>query len=211
VRVPEGAEQEARVRVRVRAHPDFEDYANRLPYMEAPPGRRFIVVIDGGVFAASEAFRLEQTRRLLRVDPRNIPFIQVQPVLIAGAVVAAVVAIPLLAVMLAPAIIALAEAAAAAIASATTAAATAVAGTAGSWGMATVTRAVAASIVVLLVAGGMSEAEAAEAVKPLIGKRIVALEDVTDKADLANAKPGREINIGGQTFRAIMLLTTEAE
>ncbi len=200
------------MRVRVDAHPDFQDYANRLPAMEAPPGREFIVVIADGIFknvvAAAEALRLEQTRRLLRVDPRNIPFIQVQPVLIGGAVVAAIVAIPLLAVMLAPAIVALAEAAAAAVASAAAAATTAIAGAGASWGVATVTRAVAAAIVVRLVAGGMSEAEAAEAVKPLIDKRIIALADVTDRADMANAKPGGEISIDGQTFRAIILLTT---
>jgi len=99
VPVPERAEQGARVRVRVRAHPYFEDYANRLPYMEAPPGREFIVVIDDGIFkqvvAEAEALRIEQTKRLLRpADPRNLPFIQVEPVLIGGAVVAAFVAIP---------------------------------------------------------------------------------------------------------------------
>ena len=83
--------------VRVRAHPYFEDYANRLPYMEAPPGREFIVVIDDGIFkqvvAEAEALRIQQTKRLLRpADPRNLPFIQVEPVLIGGAVVAAFVA-----------------------------------------------------------------------------------------------------------------------
>jgi hypothetical protein len=140
-----------------------------------------------------------------RTKPIHAIKLQVQPVLIGGAVVAAVVAIPLLAVMLAPAIVALAGAAAAAVASAASAAATAVAGTGASWGVATATRAVAASIV-RLVAGGMPEAEAAEAVKPVIGKRIIALADVTDKADMANAKPGREISIEGQTFRAIILL-----
>lgn len=180
--------------------------------MEAPPGREFIVVIDDGIFkqvvAEAEALRIEQTKRLLRpADPRNIPFIQVEPVLIGGAVVAAFVAIPLLAVLLAPAIVTLVEAAAAAVASAASAA-TAAAGTGAGWGVATVTKAVAAGIVARLVAGGMSDAEAAEAVKPLIGKRIVALADVTDKADMANAKPEQEISVEGQTFRAIIRLTT---
>ena len=213
VPVPERATQEARVRVRVRgAHPYFEDYANRLPYMEAPPGREFIVVIGDGIFKQvviqAEALRIQQTKRLLRpADPRNIPFIQVEPVLIGGAVVAAFVAIPLLAVLLAPAIVSLVGAAAAAVASAASAA-TAAVGTGASWGVATVTKAVAAGIVVRLVAGGMRDAEAAEAVKPLIGKPVLALADVTEKTDMANAKPGQEISVEGQTFRAIIRLTT---
>jgi hypothetical protein len=54
----------------------------------------------------------------------------------------------------------------------------------------------------------MGEAEAAEAVKPLIGKRIVAMVDVAGRADMANVKPGQEVNVEGQTFRAIIQLTT---
>jgi membrane protein implicated in regulation of membrane protease activity len=132
-------------------------------------------------------------------------------VLIGGAVVAAIVALPLLVVLLGPAIVALVQAAAAAVASAAAGLAATAAGTGASWGFATVTKAVAAGIVVRLVAGGMSEAEAAEAVQPLIGKRIVALADVTDKPDMASAKPGQEISVEGQAFRAIIRLTTRGD
>ena len=215
VKVPEAAEQEALERMRVRAHPDFGDYANRLPYMEGPPGREIVVALAEGLFlqtvAQADKLRLESARRLLRVDPRGAPFIQVEPVLIGGAVVAGIVSLPLLAFMLGPVLIPMLEAAAAAVASAATATAaavtTAVETAAASWGVATVTRAAAAGIIARLVAGGISAAEAAEAVKPVIDKRIVAVADITGRRELANLAPGQSVSVGGQPFRAIMLLT----
>jgi len=77
-----------------------------------------------------------------------------------------------------------------------------------SWGVTTVSSRTAAGIVATMVTMGMDKAEAAEAVKPLIGKRIFATADITGKADLVNSKPGQEFSIGGQIFRAIIRLTT---
>ena len=215
VRVPELAEQEALERLRVRAHPDFGDYADRLPYMEGPPGREIVVALEEGLFlsavAQADKLRLESARRLLRVDPRGAPFIQVEPVLIGGALVAGIVSLPLLAFMLGPVLIPMLEAAVAAVASAASATAAAVTAAvetaAASWGVATVTRAAAAGIIARLVAGGISAAEAAEAVKPILDKRIVAVADISGRRELANLAPGQSVNVGGQSFRAIMLLT----
>lgn len=215
VRVPELAEQEALERLRVRTHPDFGDYADRLPYMEGPPGREIVVALEEGLFlgavAGAAKLRLESARRLLRVDPRGAPFIQVEPVLIGGALVAGIVSLPLLAFMLGPVLIPMLEAAVAAVASAASATAAAVTAAvetaAASWGVATVTRAAAAGIIARLVAGGSSEAEAAEAVKPILDKRIVAVADISGRRELANLAPGQSVSVGGQSFRAIMLLT----
>jgi hypothetical protein len=85
-------------------------------------------------------------------------------------------------------------------------AAAAVTGAGMTWaGGATVTQAAAAAMAVTLVAGGMSEAEASAAVKPLIGKRIYALVDTTD---MTEAKGSQEITLGGQSFTPIMRLTS---
>jgi hypothetical protein len=214
---PGGPQPSLRVRVRVDGyHPLFEDYANRLPNMEAPEARDFILVIESGLFTQHVA---EANRRLtysmtrgMRIDPRGIPLFQVQPVLIGGAMVAGVIAVAILAVTLAPAIGALmatvVEASAAAASAAAALAAAAAARTAASWTMVQLSKAAAAGVVARLVAGGMREAEAAEAVKPLIGKRLIAMADVTAMAEWANAKAGQEMSIGGQSFRAIMRLTT---
>jgi hypothetical protein len=224
VRVPEQARQPSRVPVRVYGvHPYFVDYANRLPAMKAPRGREFIVVLEAGLFAqvASEMQRrqLEHTRRVMRVDPRGRGMFQVPPVLIGGMLVAGMVVLPLLAVVLAAAIGALVAAAAVAVGAAASAAVavagSAVAGAAsaaGGWIAGVVSAEAAAAVAVLLVARGlMSEAEAAEAVKPLVNKRIVALRDITGVPELENAKPGLEQQVDGQPYRAIIRLTTNEQ
>ncbi|HEX2994282.1 MAG TPA: hypothetical protein VHP14_05640 [Anaerolineales bacterium] len=212
VRVPVREPMRVRLPVRVRGyHPFFEDFVNRLPYREALPGRDFIVALEAGLFAqqVAEGQRaLELSRkRLFRVDPRGIPFIQVQPVLIGGAIVAGVVGAAILAVLLAPAIGALIPVMVEAAAATSTAIAE-IAATAATWTEVKITAAAAAGIVTYLVTGGMGKAEAEEAVKPLVGKRIVAMADITGIAEWTNPKPGQEVKIGGQTFNAIMLLTT---
>jgi hypothetical protein len=87
-------------------HPYFGDLANRLPYMEATPGREFIVVIDDELFKQieSEAQRrhLEQQRRLLRPDPRGMPIIQAGRTLPYLAIIAGVSAAPLILTAAAP-------------------------------------------------------------------------------------------------------------
>ena len=81
-------------------------------------------------------------------------------------------------------------------------------GMAARWTVVRVSSAVAAGIAAYLVTGGMSEVEAAEAVKPLVDKRILAIANVTGKAEWADPKPGQETSIGGQNFNAIIRLTT---
>jgi hypothetical protein len=250
-RAAERARKEARKRVQVYPHPYFQDFANRLPYMEAPAGRDLIVVIDDGIYeevvTEAENLRVEQTRRLLRpADPRNIPMLVVTGYLIHNigpiivldlvalaalvalsgplaamtetavvAVEATVVAEATTAGIITSTIVAPAEIAAAvatgAVAAPTAAATMTVISSAGaSWAVGTFTTGAAAGVIATLVAGGMGKAEAAEAaeaVKPFIGKRLLAVADVTG-TDLANAKPGQEISVGGQTFRAIIRLTT---
>jgi membrane protein implicated in regulation of membrane protease activity len=214
VRVPEREPvrqlKPARVR-EIGVHPYFQDYANRFPVFDAPGGRDFIVAIDAGLFAQvvaqAEVQRLEQTRRAMRVDPRNVRFIQVEPVLIGGAIVAGIVAIPLLLYMLAPVVVGLVEAAAAAAAA--TAAATSVAALTESAAFATFSKATAAGVVAWLLKREMvSNAEAAEqTIAPLVGKRITAVIDVTANPEIG-AKPGAEINAAGQSFRTILRLTS---
>ena len=76
-------------------HPNFQDVADRLPYMQAPAGRDFIIVIDSGVYKQriDQAGRdqLERTQRLMRpADPRNLPFIQAEPGIVAASYVVGV-------------------------------------------------------------------------------------------------------------------------
>jgi hypothetical protein len=290
------ASKEAAKRVRVYvegAHPYFNDYANNLPYMEAPAGHEFIVVIDDSIYQSvvkdAESRQLQHTQRLLRpVDPREIPIIQVEPALVtAGILLApfvAAVAIAVIVVVLIPATpelvgvaatvaettaveaTAVTTTATATSAATTTAAttavtstieapsaiATAVSGGAGAapaaatttaavtstieapsaiaaavsggagaapataaiggatthWAATTLSKAAATALVARIVAGGASEAQAAELVKPLEGKRIMAIADVTKNPTLANAKPGQEVTIGGQSFHAVIRLTS---
>ncbi|HSJ40569.1 MAG TPA: hypothetical protein VK955_05890 [Xanthobacteraceae bacterium] len=215
VRVPEPERKP--LRFRVRSHPDFGEYADRLPYMEALPGRELIVVMEAGLFAQALAIagqrRVQNLNRMRQVDPRNAPFIQVQPVLIGGAVVAAAVSVVALGYILGPALAVLIEAAAAATAGVSAAAMTAVGGAleaAAGWGFGTVTTAAAAGIIAYLVAGGMSEAQAAAAVKPLIGKRLLAVADTAAHPELINTRPGQAVDIDGQAFNAILQLWTPA-
>jgi hypothetical protein len=76
------------------------------------------------------------------------------------------------------------------------------------WAATTLSKAAATALVARIVAGGASEAQAAELVKPLEGKSIMAIADVTKNPALANAKPGQEVTIGGQTFHAVIRLTS---
>jgi hypothetical protein len=194
----------------VGAYPYFQNYLDSLPAFEAPPGRDFIVALDGGIFsqvvAEAERQYLEQQKRAMRVDPRGVPIFQVEPVLIGAAIPAGIIEVVVLAVMLAPLIVPLAEAAASLAEPVAAAVGRTVAGAGGRWVFATVNRAAAATILARLVAGGATEAQAAEAVKPLIGKRITAVADVTGLWDLP--KPGQEMTVDGQSFRAIIHLTT---
>src|SRR5262249_31011071 len=75
----------------------------------------------------------------------------------------------------------------------------------------TLTKAAAALLVARLVQGGESEARANELVQPLIDKRISALMDVTHDSTSALSKPGGAVTLDGQTFRAIVRLTTRNE
>lgn len=216
-RVPEREPEKKPLPFRARWHPEFEGFAQRLPYMEGLPGRELIVVLEGGLFAQAIAEagrrRVQNMNRMMRVDPRTMPFIQVQPVLIGGAFVAGIVAVVALAFLLGPILIPLVEAAAAATAAAWAATVTAVGGAleaaaAAGWGFGVVTASAAAGIIAYLVGGGMSKAEAAEAVKPLLGKRILAVTDVAAHPELINSRPGQAVDIDGQAFNAIIQMST---
>ncbi len=210
VRVP----QTSRVRVR-GFHPYFQDVENSLPYLEAAPGRDFVLVIDAGLYgqhvAEADRLRLEAMKRSMRVDPRGIPLFQVQPVLIGGAFVAGFVGAVILAFALAPLIIAAAPAVVSAVSAAATSVATKLAaGAAIRWAAVRLTPAAAAGVATLLVSRGIADAETAkEAVKPLIDKPLAAMADVTGSPDWADPKPGQEIILDGQSFRAIGSLTTQ--
>ena len=215
VPVPVPAKQPSPVRVRLKGyHPYFEGYVNQLPYFEEMPGRVFIVAFEDGIYrdAVAEAARRinEQAQRSMKVDPRGIPMFQVGAPLVGIAYISGAISIVILAALIVPMIPGLVTAAIGeGVAAAAATRAAFAAATAGlRWGVVQLTRATAAGIVVRLVSGGVEEAEAAKAVEPLIDKRIVAVADVTGNAELENAKPGQEISVDGQTFRAIMLLTT---
>jgi hypothetical protein len=203
VRVPAPARQPSLVPVRVKGvDPYFEDDADQLPYLEKPPGRIFVVAVEDGIYRDTIAERTrrhhEQTLRAMRVDPRGVPMFQVSAPLVGIAVVAGAIQIGLLVLLVAPAIPSLATAAAGAVVPAGI-----------RWGVVQLSKVAAAEIVILLMSEGISEAEAAKAVEPLVDKRIAATADVTGNSELENAQPGQEISVEGQSFRVIMLLTTQ--
>jgi hypothetical protein len=204
--------------VRGRAtEPDFNRYVGQLPDVYAPGGREYILAIEAGLYGQVVAElgrqQLEQMTRVMRVDPRGAPFITVEPALVGAAILVApleiavvgallVVALPVLIAAVASVAAELAAAAAMAIESAVTAAAQSVV-------VATLTKAAATALVLKLVKSGISEAEASAAVKPLIGKRVTALVDVTDPwSDKPSERADRQpVRVGGDTFRPIMRLT----
>jgi hypothetical protein len=215
---PVKATRPATVRVRmIDYHPAFETYARDLSGGWAPPGRNFLLVLEAGLFAARiaqlEANYIRSQTRGMRIDPRSVPLFQVQPVLIGGAVVAGIIGAAVLAVMLAPALPALMAAASKVAASAAAAAAAGARALIAAGQGAAMVRFVGATasvVVAYLVGGGMKEAEAAELVKPLIGKSLVGIVDVTGRPEWDNPKPGQTIAIDGQNYAAIVRLTSEA-
>lgn len=71
------------------------------------------------------------------------------------------------------------------------------------------TQRAAAAIATEAVREGVANADSAKkAVEPLVGRPIFAVANVTNIPELTNAKPGKEIQIKGQSFNAIMKLTT---
>jgi hypothetical protein len=210
---PEPVRKPATFRVRlVGAHPYFQDEANRLPYMEAPPGRELIVVIEDQLFKERVSLLEKGRMRPMVIDPRGVPRIQMGMVYIPTAMLAAVVigGIGIAAlVVLVPLVV---SAAAGAVATATaTSTATAAASSGVAWTVGRLGAAAAGTVIANLVAGGISDVEAAEAVKPYTDKPIVAVGDLAARADLASAKPGQEVSVGGQVFRAIIRLRTPEE
>jgi len=230
-------------------HADFYNYVDRLPVVDAAEGHDFIVAIEETLFmqVVNNANRLrnEQTIRLMQIDPRRVPIIQVSAPLVAMIPIFAAIDVALLAILVAlPAIAGAAASTALVPLAAESAATAAVAAPAAAGGatavtstgvtltvlqggatatagataaaqlpvaVGTISKAAAALIVAQLVAGGTSEAEAAEAVKPLIDKRIVSVLDVTNDASLSVLEAGGAMNVEGQTFRAIIKLTTRGD
>jgi Domain of unknown function (DUF4157) len=202
------------VRVRVSdVHDDFGDLPGRLPAMEAPGGRDMVLMIDSALFGLAakqaEAEFLARQRRVMQIDPRNAPFIQVEPVLLG--VAAAWIAAPIVAALVTVGLAGLVEAAILAVDAIATAAAGA--GAAGSgvleWVFGSLSKPIAAGVVASLAASGRaSRDDATKAIQPYIDKRLVAMADVTGSADMEKAKLGQELSIGGKNYRSIMKLTT---
>jgi hypothetical protein len=211
--------QDSRVRADVRAtQPEFDRYVGQLPQVEAAAGRDYVLAIEAGLYGQIVAElgrqQVEQTTRAMRVDPRDAPFIAVEPALLGAAVVVApfeiaavgamlAMALPVLMAAVATAVEALGAAAALAIESLVTAIGRSVA-------VATVTRATATALALTLTRSGIAAADATKAVEPLVGKRATALVDVSDPwADEPSpAADHEEVNVGGATFRPIIRLTT---
>ena len=69
-------------------------------------------------------------------------------------------------------------------------------------------KAAAAVVIAKLVAGGSSEAEAAEAVRPLVGKRIAVVVEVSRRGGIQAYKPGQVVSTEpGGVYRAAIALT----
>lgn len=221
VRLPErvSVPQERPVRVRGRAtEPDFNRFVGQMPEVYAPGGREYILALEAGLFGqiAAELGRqqLEQMTRVMRVDPRGAPFITVEAPLVGAAIMVAPFEIVAVVAMLAIALPLLIAAVASVVAELATAAAMAIealfTAAAQSAVVATLTKAAATAVVLKLVKSGISEADASAAVKPMIGKRVTALVDVTDPwsdkpSEAADHQP---VRVGGDTFQPIMRLTT---
>ena len=200
-----------RVRL-VGYHPYFEDEANRLPYLEAPAGREFIVVLDDALYSQRVTLIESFRTRPMVIDPRGVPRLEMGKVYIPVALLAAAyigfVGIAALAVLIPAAV----GAGAGAVASSTaTSTATSAASSGVAWTFGRLSAAMAGGVIAHLVAGGMSDAEAADAVKPFKDKPISGMGDLAKGSGLANAKPGQAINIDGKIFRAIIRLRTPEE
>jgi hypothetical protein len=212
-KVPEKAPEPVKQRVRpIGVDPDFRDFANRLPAFEAEVGREFIIVaaddIYQGVTSAAQQIRNEQFRRGTRVDPHNLPFLQINPALLPIAIVIGVAEGGVLLALAAPAIIAAGAAIAEFVVASATAATEAVASrVALRWAVTRITQAGAAALVPRLINGGMSFAQSVVAVQPLVNKRVTAIADVTGTS-LEGATGGQAVTIGGDTYRTIMRLTS---
>jgi hypothetical protein len=70
----------------------------------------------------------------------------------------------------------------------------------------TMSKAAAALIIADLIAGGMKEAEAAEAVQPLIDKPVSLVVDVTDHGGIDAYKVGQAKSVNGVTYRAVIAI-----
>jgi hypothetical protein len=216
VPVPKPAPQPDRVRVRVSdVHEDFGDLPRRLPVFEAPGGRELVLMFDSALFALAakqaEAEFLARQRRVMQIDPRNVPFIQVEPVLIG--IAAAWIAMPIAAAIVAVGLAGLVEVAFLAADALAAAAATAGAAAEGAgaleWVFGLLSKPIAAGVVASLATSGrVSQADATKAIQPYIDKRLVALADVTGSPDMQKAKLGQELSVGGQSYRSIMKLST---
>jgi hypothetical protein len=231
----EPVRHDARLRV-VGSHPYFGELANRLSDMRAAPGREFILVIDDELFQQvdreEQRQHLEQQRRLLRPDPRGMPIVQAGRSLPYLAIIAGVAALPLIVAIVAPLAVAATATAGATVATgaatteaavtstivvpatiaarvASTVAAAEIAAPATTWAVTQMTS--AAAVAAVLIAQGVPEAyanTAAEAMKPYIGRRVLAMADMTANPQLASVGPGQAISLEGQTFRAIIRFST---
>jgi hypothetical protein len=177
---------------------------------EAPRGRTWIIGIDSNIYrqvvAEKERERFERMTRPMRIDPRGVPFIQVQAPLVPIAYVFGIIEAGILVAMTAGAAAALfGEAVATGATIAEGAVAAEGAGgviipigsrAAARWVTSKITQSAAAGVIAYLGGRGISKAEAAEAVKPFIDKRIIALGNVTGAPD-------------GQSYNAIIRLSTD--
>jgi hypothetical protein len=214
----------------VEVQEGFWRTARDLPDTYGLEGRDFVVAVDADLHDAIvkqfQHEQMEQKLRLMRVDPRRVPFIQVSAPLVGLLPFFAAIDIVLLGALIAPAIAAAAPVAATATAVegaavATTATYTTATGVTltviegggaaaavveGSTVVASVAKgSAAAAAVVAAILAQESDANADELIEPLLDKPLVTVADVTG----SSAALGSSLTVDGHSFKVAIKLSTQ--
>jgi hypothetical protein len=102
---------------RPRAHlyleevdPAFRELTRRIPAREAAPGEEYFVLVDSDLYKKSvqqeQAEQLTRQTRLMQIDPRRVPFVQLSAPLIPIAMIAGAIELPIVAAVLVAGIVA---------------------------------------------------------------------------------------------------------
>jgi Domain of unknown function (DUF4157) len=218
----------------VRVDPLFRDVTSRLPSRMAPPGRQFVLAIDEAIYLERVRQRqqeeMDRQIRLMQIDPRGVPMIQLTAPLLPLAVVSGVMIVAILAAGVVAGFVLASEAALPAVAAevltvgeaAPVAAppvfsalpttgvtlrviqgAATTAPTAGTITVGSITQgtAAAASLLAAITAAG-GEAHAQERAAPYLNRPLIAIRDVTGMT------VPRTVAVEGTTFRVIAVLSS---